>query len=101
MSVTLLVRLHGKTGRGERLAAILQPVAEDNDIAGCRGIEVFRNSVDGDDFLLLERWESIADHKAYIAEVEKAGGFREMEENVESVKRTYYPEDRPEDWQDS
>lgn len=96
MSVTLLVRLHGKAGCGERLAAILQPVAKDNDIAGCLGIEVFRNSADGDDFLLLERWQSVADHKAHIAEVGEAGGFREMEENVGSVIRTYYPEDRQE-----
>lgn len=94
MSVTLLVRLHGKAGRGERLAPILQPVAKDNDIAGCMGIEVFRNSVDGDDFLLLERWRSAADHKAYIAKMEKAGRVSEMEENIESVTRTYYPEDR-------
>lgn len=96
MTVTLLVRLHGKPGRGERLAAILQPVAADNDIAGCLGIEVFRNSVDGDDFLLLERWESKADHQAYIAEVKKAGGFTELEENIESAIRTYHPEDRQE-----
>ncbi len=94
MSVTLLVRLKGKKGRAERLSAIVQPVATDNDIAGCLGIEVFRNSVDGDDFLLLERWQSVADHKAHIAEMEKAGRVRDLEENVESVTRTYYPEDR-------
>ncbi|MEX2479835.1 MAG: antibiotic biosynthesis monooxygenase family protein [Gammaproteobacteria bacterium] len=92
--MTLLVRLHGKAGRGERLSAILQPVAKDNDIAGCLGIEVFRNSVDGDDFLLLERWESVADHQAHIARVEKVGGFKEMQENVDSVTRTYHPEDQ-------
>ena len=92
MSVTLLVRIRGKDGHGDALSAMLQPMPRENDLDGCMGWDVFRNSSDGDDFLLVERWESVAAHKAHIAAVEKAGGFEEVESHARSIERTYLQE---------
>lgn len=89
MSITLLVRFIGKKGHGDSLSALLQPMPKDNDIPGCEGWEVFRNSMNPDDFLLLEHWRSISDHQAFIAEVKRSGGLREVEAHIESATRTY------------
>ena len=92
MSVTLLVRIKGKSGHGDDLAASLKPMPRENDIEGCMGWDVFRNSVDRDEFLLVETWTSVSAHKNHLATLEKAGGPDETAPHIEAVTRTYLQE---------
>lgn len=92
MSVTLLVRASGKPGHGDALAGLFRPVPEDNDIAGCLGIEVFASTANPDELLILERWSSVEAHKTFLAAIAEQGGLEEMAPHAARVTRTYLRE---------
>lgn len=92
MSVTLLVRVSGKPGHGDALAGLLRPVAADNDIAGCLGIEVFASTANPDEMLILEHWSSIEAHETFLAALVEQGGLDEMAQHAARVTRTYLRE---------
>ena len=92
MSVTLLVTITGKPGHGQALTDLIKPVPADNDIGGCSGMEVFVNSANADQILIVEQWESIAAHKSFLASVIADGGLDGMLEHAADVRRVYYSE---------
>ena len=92
MSVTLLVRVRGKPGHGTALAGLLRPVPADNDIDGCLGIDIFANTTNPDEVLILERWSSVEAHRTFLAGVIEEGGLDEMMQHAAGVSRTYLNE---------
>ena len=92
MAVTLIVRMKGKAGHGDALRGLLDPLPKDNDIPGCMGWEIFSNAGNGDEILILERWESIEAHKAFIDPLVASGALGEVLSNVETIDRAYYCE---------
>ena len=92
MSVTLLVRIEGKAGHGAALADILKPVPADNDIDGCLGMDVFANTANPDEVLILERWSSIEAHRTFLAGLMEQGALDAMLEHAADLSRTYFVE---------
>lgn len=92
MSVTLLVRIEAKPGRGGAIAEIVKPVPPENDIEGCLGMDVFASTTNPDDVLILEHWSSIEAHKTFLAGLMEQGALDDMLEHAADVTRTYYVE---------
>ena len=89
MSVTLLVRVSARPGHGVTLAGLLRPLPADNDIEGCLGIEVFTNTAQPDDLLILEHWSSVEAHRTFLAGLVEQGGLDETMRHAARVTRTY------------
>ena len=64
----------------------------DNDIEGCLGMDVFVNTANPDDILILEHWSSVESHKTFLAGVIEEGGLDEMMQHAATVIRTYLTE---------
>ena len=94
MGVTLIVQITSKPGRGKELAQLLQPVPEDNDIDGCSGMDILKNSSNQDEIFIIEYWDSIQRHKSFLSELQDAGGLDKMLEMSETVSRKYFTETR-------
>lgn len=92
MSVTLLVRIEAKPGHGGAIAEIVKPVPADNDIEGCQGMDVFTNTTNPDEVLILEHWSSIDAHKTFLAGLMEQGALDAMLEHAADVTRTYFVE---------
>lgn len=92
MTVTLIVKLHGAPGSGEVLRGLLDPMPQENDIPGCLGWEVYSNKDNPDEILLLERWQTVADHKAHLERAAVSGAFDAIFAHVRNAERIYYSE---------
>ncbi len=92
MSITLLVRIRGKSGHGEQISKLLEPVPIDNDIEDCFGMDIFANTTNNDELLIVEKWSTIEAHKKFLSERIEAGDLDEMSKHTEEVTRTYYME---------
>lgn len=92
MSVLLIVQITSKSGRGEELGQLLQPVTVDNEIDGCSGVDIFQDKSDSDKFLIVEYWDSIERHKIFLSGLQKAGDLEKMSELSENIVRTYFVE---------
>jgi len=90
MTVVLIVRLKGHAGAGDTLRRLLGPMSADNDIPGCLGWDVFASTTDPDEILLLERWESVEAHKAYLEKAAASGEMESIFAHVRDVERRYY-----------
>jgi len=92
MSVTLLVRIDARPGHGSAIAEIVKPVPAENDIEGCQGMDVFANTANPDQVLILEHWSSIDAHKTFLAGLMEQGALDEMLQHAADVTRTYFVE---------
>jgi quinol monooxygenase YgiN len=92
MTVTLIVKLRAHPGSGAALRDLLDPLPAENDIPGCLGWEVYSNKADPDEVLLLERWQTAADHKAHLDRAAASGAFDHIFAHVRQAERAYYTE---------
>ena len=92
MSITLLVRLTAKPGQGKDLAGLLRPMPSENDLEGCLGWDVFVNTTNPDEVLILEHWQSTKAHQDFMTDLTKAGTLEPIFKHVESAERTYFVE---------
>ena len=92
MSVTLLVRIDAKPGHGSSITELVKPVPAENDIEGCRGMDVFTNAANPDEVLILEHWSSIEAHRTFLAGLMEQGALDAMLEHAANLTRTYYVE---------
>lgn len=68
MSVTVLLEAHVKPEAVEQVKAALKAVLpETRTYKGCQGIDAHFNMDDGNNLILLERWESREQHAKYLA----------------------------------
>ncbi len=75
MTIARIYRMRAAAGRGDELArALASLVATVTGIAGCHGADVIRETDVPEQFLFIEKWESIEAHKAGAAALPK-GSF--------------------------
>ena len=92
MSITLLVQIEARPGHGSALGEILKPIPADNEIDGSLGMDVFANTANPDEMLILEHWSSIEAHKTFLAGLMEQGALDEMLGHAANVTRTYFVE---------
>lgn len=92
MSVKLLVHLKAKPGLGSDLCALLKPVGPANDIAGCGGVEVFVNAHRPDEVMIVEKWDTVEAHRAYLDGLVRSGALGGIDELVLTAQRSYFTE---------
>ena len=69
MSLTRINEFQAAPGKAEELLVFLQSLVPFiSASAGCSGCEVLRNCDQADAFVVIERWDSKADHQASIAQ---------------------------------
>jgi quinol monooxygenase YgiN len=68
MTVTVLLELEAKEGRGDELAAVVSgSLPETRAFAGSEGAELLRDLDAPDRLLVVERWRAREDQQAYSA----------------------------------
>jgi quinol monooxygenase YgiN len=75
MTIARIYRMRAAAGRGDELAqALAALVSVVTGIAGCHGCDLIRETDAPEQFLFIEKWESIEAHKAGGAALPK-GSF--------------------------
>jgi quinol monooxygenase YgiN len=75
MTIARIYRMRAADGRGDELAeALAALVSVVTGIAGCHGADLIRDTDAPEQFLFIEKWESIDAHKAGAAALPK-GSF--------------------------
>ncbi len=70
MSVTALIKLTAKKGQENALEAAMQePIAATRANPACSRMQLFANTEEGTDFLLVEEWTTIAAHEQHFEDL--------------------------------
>jgi quinol monooxygenase YgiN len=72
--VTVVVHFRAKEGRSADLRRVISAAVPNlSGLRGCRGGTLHHDIDDDDLFVLVERWDTAADHKAYLQAIEDDG----------------------------
>jgi quinol monooxygenase YgiN len=71
MSVTILLDLKAAPGAIDKLKQIFVEILPDYD--GCEGLDVHLNQDDGDNLVIVERWQSRPHYEKYFAWRQETG----------------------------
>lgn len=76
MSVTAIIKLKAKGGQGEALQkAFAGPLEKVRQHPICSYAEIFISAERTDEWMILEGWDSVEDHKKYAAEMKASGAM--------------------------
>lgn len=76
MDVFVFIEFTAKPERRASFAELLGQVRLDLAVVpGCKGVRIFHRRTDPCSFLLVERWDSEATHKAHLEKVVRSGAW--------------------------
>jgi len=82
MPVTVFIRFSCVKDRGRELASIMQRSTDSGDFhPECTGAEVYQNTADPDEVILIEQWTSKKIHEELAIEAKRSGamdGFKHL-----------------------
>ena len=80
MSVTVVVNFQASEGNADRLLPLLQEGRDfSRTAAGCEAFDLFQRQDDPHKFMFIERWTSLGDHHANMADnVVGSGHFAKL-----------------------
>ena len=88
---TVVVHFHAKAGKGAELHALIGPaVPRLKDLDGCVGGSLYYDIDSPDLIVLIEHWESVEAHRAFIARIEADGTMDEINPLLESEPARRY-----------
>jgi quinol monooxygenase YgiN len=76
---TIVVHFYAKPGHGAELRHFIMPaIPRLTELPGCRGGSLYHDIDTPDVCVLIEHWDSVEAHKAYIHKVETDGTMERM-----------------------
>ncbi len=90
-TTTVVVSFFAKPGFETDLWSMIVPaVAHLSDLVGCRGGSLYHDVDEPGRFVLIEHWDSVAEHKAYIDQIESDGTMERMNPMLERPPERRY-----------
>ena len=92
MAVRVIVDVKAKPGTGGEVVAFFRSILpETRAYEGCTGVHTLQNHDDPDNVMLVEEWESHAQHKEYLAwQRERGTSSRLIEALAEQPSVRYF-----------
>lgn len=88
---TVVVKFFAKPGSEAELRTMIGPaIPRLADLEGCRGGSLYYDIDEPQVFVLIEHWDSVAQHKAYIDRVEADGTMARMKPLLEKPPERRY-----------
>ena len=79
MTTTVIVHFHAKQGKEDELRKFMMPaIPRLSELKGCEGGSLFHDIDEPGLYVLVEHWESVDAHKAYIEQIESDGTMDDM-----------------------
>ena len=78
-TTTVIVKFYAKEGKTEELRHFITPAIPSlSELDGCLGGSLYNDIDEPGVFVLVEHWESVEKHKAYVEQIEEDGTMDEM-----------------------
>ena len=76
---TVIVHFHAKADKVDELSKFILPaIPRLSGLPGCRGGSLYHDMDEPELFVLVEHWDSVERHQAYIEQIENDGTMERM-----------------------
>lgn len=90
-TTTVIVNFYAKEGKEDELGRFITPaIPRLGELDGCLGGSLYHDMDEPNLFVLVEHWESVEKHKAYIEQIENDGTMDEMNPLLEKPPQRRY-----------